>query len=290
MKLATLHAARGTTVAGVLVGDGGGAKYIDLNAVDARVPRSMRELLSTGDGLALAAAALEKGAAAGRFVEGDLLPPVPDPGKVICVGLNYKDHAAETNAPVPDKPVIFGKFGSAIAGPGAAVPLPAASDEVDYEAELVAVIGRAGKAIAEADASNHVAGYMNGHDVSARDWQTGDPAGQWLLGKTPDAFAPVGPWLVTPEEAGDPHAMDVKLTLNGEVMQSANTRDFLFTLPQIIAYVSRVVTLAPGDVIFTGTPPGVGAARTPPVFLRDGDETVVECGNLGKLANTFVAE
>ena len=289
MRLATLHAARGTTVAGVILEDGG-EKYVDLNAVDGEVPRSMRELLTRGDGLDRAAAALEKGKAAGRFVTGDLLPPVPDPGKVICVGLNYRDHAAETGAAIPDRPVIFGKFSSAITGPGAAVSLPKASRKVDFEAELVAVIGRAGKHVAEGDALAHVAGYTNGHDVSARDWQKGDPGGQWLLGKTPDAFAPIGPHLVTADEAGDPHAMRVTLTLNGETMQDGTTADFIFPLGRIIAHVSQLVTLTPGDVIFTGTPAGVGAARTPPVFLKDGDEVTVTCGNLGSLTNTFVDE
>ena len=289
MRLATLHAARGTTVAGVILEDGG-EKFVDLNAIDGEVPRSMRELLARDDGLDRAAAALEKGKAAGRFVAGDLLPPVPDPGKVICVGLNYRDHATETGAAIPDRPVIFGKFGSAVTGPGAAVPLPKASKKVDYEAELVAVIGRAGKNISERDAPAHVAGYTNGHDVSARDWQKGDPAGQWLLGKTPDSFAPIGPHLVTPDEAGDPHDMSVTLTLNGETMQAGSTADFIFSLGRIIAHVSQVLTLAPGDIIFTGTPAGVGAARTPPVFLKDGDETTVTCGDLGSLTNTFVAE
>ena len=289
MRLASLHTARGATVAAVS-GDPAAGRYVDLNAVDPDLPTSMRALLARGDWHERAAAALAKGEAAGGFVTGDLLPPVPDPGKIICVGLNYKDHAEETGAAIPSEPVIFGKFSSAANAPGAEVTLPAASAKVDYEAELVVVIGKPGRRIAEADAYGHVAAYTNGNDVSARDWQKGRPGGQWLMGKTPDGFAPAGPHLVTPDECGHPDDWPVRLTLNGETMQDGTTAAFLFTIPRVIAHVSQVMTLAPGDLIFTGTPAGVGAARTPPVFLKGGDETVVEIGPLGRLVNRFVGE
>ena len=291
MQLATLLTPRGPRAVAVAA-DG---RFIDLHAVDDRLPVTVRGLLAAEDGLTRAAAALAAGVADGAFVGGDLLAPIPDPGKVICIGLNYRDHAEETRSEIPAEPVVFGKFGNTVRGPGATVTLPAASAQVDYEAELVVVIGRPGRRIAEADAMTHVAGYMNGNDVSARDWQKGRPGGQWLLGKTPDGFAPTGPHLVTagPVEeggAGDPHDWPVRLTLNGEVMQDGSTANFLFTLPRVIAHLSEVMTLEPGDLIFTGTPAGVGAARTPPVWIRDGDETVVSIGPLGELRTTFVAE
>ena len=296
MKLTTLQTARGPRAVAI-VEDG---RFVDLNAVDDTLPTSVRGLLALDDGLARAAAAtgaaLSDGAALeGAFAEGEPLAPIPDPGKVICIGLNYRDHAEETNSPLPEEPVVFGKFGNTVRGPDATVTLPAASEQVDFEAELVAVIGRPGKRIAEADAMDHVAGYLNGNDVSARDWQKGRPGGQWLLGKTPDGFAPTGPYLLTagPVEdggAGDPHDWPVRLELNGEVMQDGSTANFLFPLPQVIAHLSQVMTLEPGDLIFTGTPAGVGMGRTPPVWITDGDETAVTIGPLGTLRTRFVAE
>ncbi len=283
MKLATLHTPRGPRA--VAVTDDG--RYVDLNAADGALPGTVRGLLAAEGGVARAA---EIAAAATDYVTGDLLAPIPDPGKVICIGLNYRDHAEETHSEIPSEPVVFGKFGNTIRGPGATVTLPAASSQVDYEAELVVVIGRPGKRIAEADAMSHVAGYMNGNDVSARDWQKGRPGGQWLLGKTPDGFAPTGPYLVTTDEAGDPSDWPVRLTLNDEVMQDGSTANFLFTLPQIVAHLSTVMTLEPGDLIFTGTPAGVGAARTPPVWIGDGNRTEVTIGPLGTLRTTFAAE
>ena len=285
MKLAALHTPRGPRAVAV-VGD----RFFDLHAADETLPITVRGLLALDGGLDRAAAAAEKAAAAGDFTDGDPLAPIPDPPKVICIGLNYRDHAVETNSEIPSEPVVFGKFGNTVRGPDATVALPAASSQVDYEAELVVVVGRAGRRIAEGDAMNHVAGYMNGNDVSARDWQKGRPGGQWLLGKTPDGFAPTGPYLVTADEAGGPADWPVRLELNGETMQDGNTADFLFTVPQVIAHVSTVMTLEPGDLIFTGTPAGVGAARKPPVWIRDGDETAVTIGPLGTLRTRFAAE
>ncbi len=289
MKLATLRTADGLRPVAVHLADGAD-RYVDLVAADPSLPACLKAILEEEEGIVRAAAAFEKGMGEGRFVEGTLAAPIPRPGKVVCVGLNYRDHAAETGAEIPSEPVIFGKFSSTVVGPGAEVVLPAASRQVDYEAELVAVIGRRAKHVSADEAFAYVAGYMNGNDVSARDWQKGRPGGQWLLGKTPDTFAPTGPWLVTADEIAEPHALSVTLRLNGTVMQSGNTRDFLFGLGEVIAHVTRLVTLEPGDLIFTGTPAGVGVARKPPVFLKPGDAVEVEIAGLGVLRNPVVAD
>lgn len=284
MRLATLRM-NGTDGEFRVVGVGGDGQFVDLQAVDAGLPKSLKALLAQQDGLDRATAAIEKGISNGTFVTGTLQAPIVSPGKVICIGLNYSDHAAESGMDVPSEPVCFSKFSSAVIGPETEIELPAVSKQVDYEAELVAVIGKRCKNVAEADARSHVAGYMNGNDVSARDWQIGRPGGQWLLGKTPDTFAPTGPWLVTADEIADPHKLSIKLRLNGETMQDSNTENLIFRIEQLIAHVSQLITLEPGDIIFTGTPPGVGMARKPPVFLKAGDEVEVEIDGLGVLKN-----
>ncbi|QDU37342.1 Ureidoglycolate lyase [Maioricimonas rarisocia] len=288
MKLATLATTDGPRVVAVDT-SAAEARYVDLAAVDASLPTSLRGLLATDGGVDRAAAAAEKGLAEGTFVEGDPQAPIPDPGKVICIGLNYRDHAEESGMAIPDEPVCFSKFGNTIVGPGDAIRLPAVSQQVDYEAELVIVIGKRAYGVSQENAFEYVAGYMNGHDVSARDWQIGKPGKQWLLGKTPDTFAPIGPWLVTRDEVADPHALDISLRLNGETMQSGNTREFIFGVDELIAYLTQIMTLEPGDIIFTGTPPGVGMARDPQVFLKPGDDVEVEIAGLGVLANPVVA-
>lgn len=267
-----------------------GEELVDLSAADPKLPRDMRALLAGGQAaLEQARAALAR--AAPLKPDGmRLLAPVPDPQKVLCVGLNYADHARESGQPPPPEPVFFSKLPTAVAAHEQEVVLPAVSREVDYEAELVLVIGRGGRDIAEADAMTHVAGYCVGHDVSARDWQLRKPGGQWLLGKSFDTFAPFGPELVTPDEVGDPGKLRIQLRLNGRTMQDSNTSQFIFSVPELVAYVSQVCTLLPGDVIFTGTPPGVGAARKPPVFMQPGDVAEVEIEKLGVLRNTVVAE
>jgi len=288
MKLATLSTTGGTRVVAVDP-SAGDDRYVDLAAVDSSLPASLRELLAAEGGVERAAAAAEKGLAAGQFVEGTIQAPIPDPGKVICIGLNYRDHAEESGMAIPEEPVCFSKFGNTIIGPGESIRLPAVSQQVDYEAELVVVIGKRAYGVAREDAFDYVAGYMNGHDVSARDWQIGKPGKQWLLGKTPDTFAPIGPWLVTRDEVADPHAMDISLRLNGETMQSGNTREFIFGVDELIAYLTQIMTLEPGDIIFTGTPPGVGMARDPQVFLKPGDQVEVEIAGLGVLGNPVIA-
>jgi 2-keto-4-pentenoate hydratase/2-oxohepta-3-ene-1,7-dioic acid hydratase in catechol pathway len=235
-----------------------------------------------------AAAALRREGLARPVTGATLGPPVPRPGKIVCVGLNYRDHAAEARLPVPDSPVIFAKFPSAVVGPGAPILLPRGSDRVDYEAELAVVIGRRAKHVPRERALETVVGYMNANDVSARDFQKLD--GQWVRAKSCDTFAPMGPWLVTRDEAGDPNALAIRLRLNGVTMQDSSTREFVFDVATLVAFLSETMTLEPGDVVLTGTPPGVGFARHPPVYLRPGDVVEVEIEGLGVLRNEVRAE
>lgn len=213
------------------------------------------------------------------------LPPVSSPEKVICIGLNYLDHALETGAEPPTEPVVFSKFNSSIVGCGDEIILPRLSKEVDYEAELVVVIGRTTRHVGKSDAMESVFGFTAGHDVSARDWQKGRPGGQWLLGKSFDTFAPIGPAVVTKEQFGDAGDASVKMHLNEELVQSSTTAQLIFDIPALISHLSGIMTLRPGDLIFTGTPPGVGAAKTPPRFLQDGDVCTVEISGIGRLTN-----
>ncbi|QDT37171.1 fumarylacetoacetate hydrolase family protein [Stratiformator vulcanicus] len=289
MRLATIHADEGTQAVGVDLSQDE-PRFVRLRDEDLGSRPSMIDILSEPDGLHRAESAFNAGRAAGDFVEGRLAAPVPLPGKVLCIGLNYRDHAVETGAEIPSEPVCFVKFSSCVIGPGDPIVLPRVSSKVDFEAELVVVIGKRGKHISKESAFEHVAGYTIGHDVSARDWQKGRPGGQWTLGKNPDSFAPLGPYLVTPDEVGDPHALDVTLSLNGQTMQSGSTKEFIFGIDELIAHVSQLITLEPGDVIFTGTPPGVGDARTPPVYLQGGDHVEISIDDLGTLSNPVVAE
>lgn len=214
----------------------------------------------------------------------ELLAPVPRPGKLICVGLNYRDHAAESQMPIPDQPVIFSKFSTSVVGPNQPIVLPGTSEQVDYEAELAVVIGRRGKHISPESAFDYVLGYTCFNDISARDFQFAD--GQWQRGKSCDTFAPIGPFILTVDEVPDPHDLTIKLRLNGKTLQDSTTGQMIFGVPELITFLSETITLEPGDVIATGTPPGVGFARKPPVFLRDGDRVEVEVAGLGVLANS----
>ncbi len=287
MKLATLNTNSGIRIVGV-DHSGETPEYVSLSHFDPSIPNSIREMLQHPFGLEKCQAAFDRGVQTALRVEGQLLAPIPDPQKVLCIGLNYRDHAAESNMDIPTEPICFGKFGNTIIGPKADIRLPKVSSQVDYEAEMVIVIGKRGYEIPQEKAYEYVAGYCNGNDVSARDWQIGKPGKQWMLGKTPDTFAPIGPWLVTSDEVGDPHALDVKLRLNGEEMQSGNTREFIFGVDEIVSYISQIVTLLPGDVIFTGTPAGVGMGRDPQVWLKNGDSVEVEIAGLGVLQNNVV--
>lgn len=216
-----------------------------------------------------------------------LIAPVPRPGKLIAIGLNYRDHAAESNMAIPERPVVFSKFTTSITGPNEPVVLPATSAQVDYEAELAVVIGRRAKNVPRQQALEFVLGYTIINDISARDFQFAD--GQWQRGKSCDTFAPMGESIVTTDEVSDPHKLSIKLRLNGQTMQDSNTDQLIFGVPELIAFLSETITLEPGDVIATGTPPGVGFARKPPVFLQDGDVMEVEIEKLGVLRNPVEA-
>lgn len=213
--------------------------------------------------------------------------PIEHPGKIVCVGLNYVDHAAESAMEVPKTPLLFAKWQTSLIGPGEAIRLPAATSEADYEAELGVVIGETVNGVSVDDALDTVAGYICVNDISARDVQMGD--GQWTRGKSFDTFCPVGPELVPASEIPDPQALGIRCILNGEALQDASTADMIFSVAEIIAFVSAAITLEPGDLIATGTPPGVGFARKPPVFLADGDEVTVEIDGIGSLTNPVKA-
>ena len=217
-----------------------------------------------------------------------LLPPVPRPPKVVCLGLNYRDHAAEANMPLPTHPPLFPKYTSSLVGPGEPIPVPRVSDRVDYEAELVVVVGRRGRHVTEEDAMEYVAGYTLMNDVSIRDFQM--QTSQWTAGKIFHRSTPVGPMLVSADEIPDPHRLDIELSVNGTTLQRSNTAEMIFKVPAILAYISQICELEPGDLIATGTPAGVGFTRKPPVFLKPGDTVTVRATGLGELTNPVVAE
>jgi len=212
-----------------------------------------------------------------------LLAPLQRPPRIFGIGLNYREHAAESKMAVQAVPTVFLKLASSITGPNTDVLLPPDATQPDYEAELAVVIGKPGHRIAAADWEQHVFGYTIINDVSARGVQLA--TSQWTLGKSFPTFTPMGPWIVTRDEVPDPHALDIKLTLSGEVMQSANTSDMIFRIPELIAYISSIVPLETGDIISTGTPPGVGLGRTPQRWLNDDEEMVIEIEGIGTLRN-----
>lgn len=216
-----------------------------------------------------------------------LAPPIPDPQKIICIGMNYRDHCEEQNKPLPERPVIFAKFPTALIGLNDPIVKPPLTQEMDYEAELAVVIGTRGKNIPEQEALSHVAGYTIMNDVTARDIQFSDK--QWVRGKSFDTFAPLGPHLVTRDEVPDPHNLSIRLTVNGEVRQSSNTSNMVFRVSFLVSYISHTCTLLPGDIISTGTPGGVGVFRRPPVFLEAGDVVRIEIEKLGALENPVEA-
>ena len=215
----------------------------------------------------------------------ELLAPIPNPSKIIAIGLNYRDHAREQGTAIPDRPIIFAKFPTSVIGPGDVITWdPALTERVDYEAELGFVVGKTARNVRPEDAYDYIAGYTCVNDVSARDLQFGDK--QWVRGKSLDTFCPIGPALVTVDEVPDPHQLAIRAILNGQVMQDSNTRELIFGVPELLSFISRAFTLLPGDVVATGTPHGVGVFRDPPVFLKDGDEIVIEVEGIGRLENT----
>jgi len=214
-----------------------------------------------------------------------LLAPITNPGKVVAIGLNYMDHVREANFDVPEFPTMFCKYPSAIAASGDEIRWPAdLTRQVDYEAELALIVGKTARSVSADDAYDYVAGYLNCNDVTARDLQF-RPGDQWLRGKCLDSFCPLGPWLVSRDEIGDPHNLSIQCRVNGRVLQNSNTSQIIFRIPQLIEYLSEAFTLEPGDVIITGTPHGVGAFRKPPLWLGDGDVVEVEVEGLGVLRN-----
>jgi len=214
--------------------------------------------------------------------------PIPRPPKLICIGLNYRDHAAEAKLALPEVPTMFAKFPTSVIGHGHPIVLPRNSVKPDYEAEFAVVIGRRGRHIAADDWHDYVFGYTILNDVSARDFQMA--TSQWMIGKTFDTFAPIGPAIVTADEIADPHSLRISLTINGETLQDSNTGNLIFRVPQLIAYLSSVFTLEPVDIIATGTPAGVGFARKPPRWLKPGDQVKIQIEGIGELFNPVVAE
>jgi 2-keto-4-pentenoate hydratase/2-oxohepta-3-ene-1,7-dioic acid hydratase in catechol pathway len=268
--------------AGVLEGD----RVVDAWALLGEPHRAgVRELLAAGRVEDLRSRLGDSGAPSHPLAAIALLPPITDPEKIVCIGLNYGKHAAEGGMEVPQAPTIFGKYRNALAAPGATVTLPANSRKVDYEAEVAFVVGRRAKEVSEAEALDYIAGYTLLNDLSARDLQFSTP--QWMSGKVFDGSAPCGPALVTSDEAGPADAIAIRLTLNGEEMQGATTADLIFSIPALLSHLSELMTLEPGDIVSTGTPDGVGSVRDPRVWLADGDEIVVESPTLGRLETTI---
>jgi 2-keto-4-pentenoate hydratase/2-oxohepta-3-ene-1,7-dioic acid hydratase in catechol pathway len=243
----------------------------------------VRELIAEGrlDDLSASLDSTDAGALEGA----ELLPPLPDPDKIVCIGLNYRSHAAEAGIDPPDHPTFFAKFRNALAPPDATVALPAASEKVDYEAEVAFILGRRCKDVEPDEALDAVAGYMLLNDLSARDLQFATP--QWMPGKVFDGSAPCGPAIVTPDEAGPADAISFALDLNGERMQEASTSDLIFSVAELVARLSRWMTLEPGDIVSTGTPSGVGSVREPRVWLKPGDEILISSPTLGELRTTI---
>ena len=281
MRLVTSQSADGSLFPGAVVGD----DIFDLSGICPDIPTFLRDQ----DEMILAAGSLiSENEPVAKCGESKLCAPIPCPGKFICIGLNYRDHAIESGMEIPEIPTVFTKYDNAVCGCSQPIVLPSASDQVDYEAELAFVIKRRAKHIKASDWREYVAGYTCVNDVSARDFQLA--TSQWTIGKTFDTFGPMGPWLVTADEIDDPGKLRIWLELNGEIMQDSNTEQLVFGIPELLEYLSAVMTLNTGDVVSTGTPPGVGMARKPPVYLQPGDICKVGIEGIGELVNECVAE
>lgn len=288
MKLVTF-VKNGACRPGAIVKRSGREAIVDLLAADASLPASIRALLEAGPpSLQKALDAAEAASDVVDMATTKLAAPIPNPGKILCIGLNYADHAAESGQPLPDYPIVFSKYSNTVIGSGDAIVLPKVTEMVDYEAELGFVIGKQARHVSEEHALDYVAGYLNVNDVSARDYQT--RTSQWTMGKSFDTFAPMGPTLVTADEVPDPHDLAIRLWIGDEALQDSSTSQLIFNVPQLLASISEVMTLNPGDIVSTGTPPGVGAARKPPRWLRPGETVNMEIEGLGVLSNPVVAE
>ena len=220
--------------------------------------------------------------------EARLHAPIARPGKIIAIGLNYEDHAAETGAEIPEKPIVFAKYANTVIGPGEPIRIPPITEQVDYEAELAVVIGQRAKDVLESEALDYVFGYTNANDVSSRDLQFSE-GGQWTRSKSIDTFCPLGPYLATRDEVPDPQNLYIRAILNGEVVQDGTTSRMIFSVAELVSFLSQGMTLEPGDVIITGTPPGVGMARDPQLWMKPGDEVSIEIEGLGTLTNPVEA-
>lgn len=261
---------------------------------NAEVPKEIKEMIKDNVRLiplleSLIKKAVEENKEELFLEENDLIygPAVPSPEKIICVGLNYKKHAEESNMPLPDYPILFNKYNNTIAATNEVITLPFNSKENDYEAELAIVIGKQAKNVTKDEALDYVFGYCNSNDLSSRDLQF--RTHQWLLGKSCDGFCPIGPYIVTSNEVGNPNRLTIKATVNEEVRQNSNTSDMIFKCDEIVSYISEHMTLNPGDIILTGTPEGVafGYPENQRVYLKDGDQVTIEIEKLGKLTNIF---
>ncbi|XP_013088119.2 fumarylacetoacetate hydrolase domain-containing protein 2-like [Biomphalaria glabrata] len=272
---------------GVELGDGG--DIVDLNKCSSQIPNNMKDFIAGGQTyLDIAKSAVDTGENVLKRNQVSLLSPIDNPEKLICIGMNYIDHCAEQNMPVPKEPVVFSKFNSSIIGPLDNIPYPDETNELDWEVELTIIIGKTGKNIPKDKAMDYVFGYTVAHDVSARDWQLQRNGNQFLIGKSMDGFCPLGPAIVTKEEIGDPHNLHLWTRVNGVTKQDSNTNQLVFKTEEVVEFCSRFFTLKPGDTILTGTPPGVGVFRKPPEFLKRGDVVEVGIEKIGVLKNQIV--
>jgi 2-keto-4-pentenoate hydratase/2-oxohepta-3-ene-1,7-dioic acid hydratase in catechol pathway len=262
-------------------------QVLDLSAAAPALPRAMIPFLRAGDAaMSEARASLASGKHRLDMANVRLEAPVPRPGKVLAIGLNYADHVKEGGRPLPEHQIWFAKQATCIVGPNDAIEIPAVSDKIDYEAELCVVIGKRCRNVPQGRAFEVIAGYMCGNDISVRDWQARTPT--MMMGKGFDTHGPTGPWIVTKDEIADPQALAISCSVNGEVLQKATTAEMIFGVAAQIEHLTAAFTLEPGDVIFTGTPAGVGNFRTPPIRLKAGDRVTVEIEKVGRLENTCV--
>ncbi|HWA63157.1 MAG TPA: fumarylacetoacetate hydrolase family protein [Caulobacteraceae bacterium] len=283
MKLARFDAGRGAELG--LVTDAG---IVSISRALPQIGGGMTDLIRRWDEVRADVAALAGRPADAMLDRTRLLAPVERPGKVMAIGLNYADHIAESGLPTPTEQTWFAKMGTAVNGPNDPIQVPKVSEALDYEAEMVFVVGRGGRHIAREDAARAVFGYCVGNDVSVRDWQMA--TSQWLMGKSFDTHAPFGPWITTADEVLDPHVLDIRCTVNGELRQLSNTRHLVFDVWDQVAHLSKAMTLEPGDVVYTGTPAGVGMAMTPRTWLKAGDRVRVEITGLGVIEAECRAE
>jgi ureidoglycolate lyase len=284
MKLAMLTVDGGAPEVGIVHGD----RIARVNAVSPDLPSSIFELIGAWAAVQSELSRAAESAPAVALGDVQLLAPISRPGKIMAMGLNYADHVAEAGLERPKHQVWFCKQTNTVHPPYAPIQIPRVSAAVDYEAELVFVIGKRGRHISREDAPNHIFGYCVGNDVTARDWQF--RTAQWVLGKSFDTHGPIGPWITTADEVGDPHRLGIQSIVNGDVRQSSNTRELIFNVFDQVEHLSQAMTLEPGDIVYSGTPGGVGAAMKPPTYLKSGDVVRCEIDELGAIEGVFEDE